>query len=473
MPPSKNILLINPWIYDFTAYDFWMKPLGLLYVASLIRRFTPHSVSFIDCLDRSHPGLKKPPAIKADGRGPFPKEEVPKPAVVRDVPRRFSRYGIPVAVFEEELARSPKPDVVLLTSAMTYWYPGVQAVVDLVRRRFGSVPVVLGGIYATLCPEHARAETGADLVVPGPAGAALFTALAAALDSSPFSIPDLPGPDDLPLPAFDLLRDKTCLPVLTSRGCPFRCSFCASSLLNAGFEQRPVASVLAEILSSRASFGTRHFAFYDDAFLSGKEGHAWPLLEGLSAAARPLSFHTPNGLHLREVDGTTARLLRAAGVRSIYLSLESTDGALMRERSPKASVEDLARALGELERVGYERRAVGVYLIMGLPGQGGAGVADSVRFVRGLGRDAPVRLFFADPRDRGVGDSRPQGRPGRRFRSPPPQQDRLRLPQERHPHPGVRRLQAHARLTSSLVKSPPEDYFRKRKDERSHETRWR
>ncbi len=397
MPPAKNVLLINPWIYDFTAYDFWMKPLGLLSVASLIRRFTRHSVSFIDCLDRSHPGLKKPPAVKADGRGPFPKEEVPKPAVVRDVPRRFSRYGIPVAAFEEELARSPKPDAVLLTSAMTYWYPGVQAVVDLVRRRFGSVPIILGGVYATLCPEHARAETGADLIVPGPAGAALFAVLAAALDSGPSSIPDFPGPDDLPFPAFDLLRDRTWLPVLTSRGCPFRCSFCASSLLSAGFEQRPVASVLAEILGSHASFGTRHFAFYDDAFLSRKEGHAWPLLEELSAAALPLSFHTPNGLHLREVDRTTARLLRAAGVRSIYLSLESTDGALMKERSPKASAEDLARALGELERAGYERRAVGVYLIVGLPGQAAGGVAESVRFVRGLGAMPRVALYSPIP----------------------------------------------------------------------------
>jgi radical SAM superfamily enzyme YgiQ (UPF0313 family) len=397
MSPSKNVLLINPWIYDFTAYDFWMKPLGLLYVASLIRRFTPHSVSFIDCLDRSHPGLKKAPAVKADGRGPFPKEEVPKPDVLRGVPRRFSRYGIPVGVFEEDLARTPKPDVVLLTSAMTYWYPGVQAVVDIVRRRFGSVPVVLGGVYATLCPDHARAETGADLVVPGPAGAALFTALAAALDSGPSSPPDLSDPDALPPPAFDLLRDKIWLPVLTSRGCPLRCSFCASALLSPAFSQRPVAAVLSEVLESHARFGTRQFAFYDDAFLSVKKGHAWPLLEGLSAAARPLSFHTPNGLHLREVDRTTARLLHSAGVRSIYLSLESTDETLMRERSPKASAEDLARALEELERAGYERRAVGVYLILGLPGQEAAGVAESVRFVRGLRATPRVALFSPIP----------------------------------------------------------------------------
>lgn len=394
MSPSKNVLLINPWIYDFTAYDFWMKPLGLLYVASLIRRFTPHSVSFIDCLDRAHPGLKKAPAMHADGRGPFPKEEVPKPAVLRGVPRRFSRYGIPVSVFEEELARSPKPDAVLLTSAMTYWYPGVQAVVDLVRRCFGAVPIILGGVYATLCPGHARAETGADLIVPGPAEESLFAALAAALGASSSPFPDLSGPDALSPPAFDLLRDRTWLPVMTSRGCPFRCSFCASSLLSPVFSQRPVAAVLSEILESHARFGTRHFAFYDDALLSGKRGHALPLFEGLAGAALPLSFHTPNGLHLREIDGTTARLLRAAGVRSLYLSLESTDEAWMRERSPKASAEDLARALGELERAGYERRDIGVYLIMGLPGQGAAGIAESVRFVRGL-RATPRVAFFS------------------------------------------------------------------------------
>jgi len=73
MPPQRNkgkssmtspalkkssgykILLINPWIYDFTAYDFWLKPLGLLYMASIIEKYTDAKISFIDCLDTSHP----------------------------------------------------------------------------------------------------------------------------------------------------------------------------------------------------------------------------------------------------------------------------------------------------------------------------------------------------------------------------------------------------------------------------------
>jgi radical SAM superfamily enzyme YgiQ (UPF0313 family) len=393
MASVKSVLLINPWIHDFAAYDFWMKPLGLLYAASLIRRSTPHQVTLIDCLDRFHPGLPGPVRGKPDGRGPFPKETIPKPEAVKGVPRRFSRYGIPTALFEAELARVPRPDAVLVTSAMTYWYPGVQEAIALLRRRFGRVPVILGGIYATLCPEHARAESGADLVLPGPAEDGLMPALAEVLGGPASVAPITAGTEPLPFPAFDLLRDRTWLPVLTSRGCPMRCTFCASALLTPGFRQRPPASVLAEIAESHARYGTRHFAFYDDALLWGKERHAWPLFEGLAAGPR-LSFHTPNGLHIREIDAPTAQLMRAAGLRSLYLSLESADPALLRERSPKATPGDLDRALRELEAAGYDRGSISVYLIMGLPGQPAESVFESIRYVRGLGA-VPRAAYFS------------------------------------------------------------------------------
>lgn len=397
MDPEKNLLLINPWIYDFTAYDFWLKPLGLLYVAALLEKAGGFRLSFIDCLDRFHPGLGKPAALKPDGHGPFPKEEVPKPALLDAVPRRFSRYGIPVRLFEEDLGRVPRPDAVLLTCTMTYWYPGVQAVVDLVRRRFGAVPVILGGIYATLCPEHARTHSGADVIVSGPGEKAVFAALREALGDGVPPAPALSGLDALPAPAFGRLRDRSWLPVLTSRGCPFRCTFCASRLLAEGFEQRPPASVAAEIENHHALFGTRDFAFYDDALLLNKERHAVPLLERIAAAAMPVRLHAPNGLHIREIDGPTARLFRAAGVSSLYLSLESADDSLVRERTPKTSPGDLPRALAALEEAGYERRDIGVYLIMGLPGQGAASVEESIRFVRGLGARPRVAFFSPIP----------------------------------------------------------------------------
>jgi cytochrome c-type biogenesis protein CcmH/NrfF len=38
MPAPKNVLLVNPWIDDFTAYDFWVRPLGLLVLGAVLRQ---------------------------------------------------------------------------------------------------------------------------------------------------------------------------------------------------------------------------------------------------------------------------------------------------------------------------------------------------------------------------------------------------------------------------------------------------
>lgn len=45
-----KILLINPWIYDFAAYDLWMKPLGLLYIAGFLEE-SGYDVSLINWMD--------------------------------------------------------------------------------------------------------------------------------------------------------------------------------------------------------------------------------------------------------------------------------------------------------------------------------------------------------------------------------------------------------------------------------------
>ncbi len=400
MKKIGRVLFVQPWIYDFSAYDFWIKPLGLLYTASLVRQRLGAEVSFLDCLDAGRPGEGGRSRLKArpDGRGHFAKEEVPKPAVLRDVPRRFSRYGITPAMFREALAREPVPDAVLLTCAMTYWYPGVQAAVELIRERFGPVPVLLGGVYATICPDHASACSGADLIVPGPAETGLWPALREVF--GPGAVPeDGERPDvpfeGLPRPAFDLVPDRSWLPLLTSRGCPFRCSFCASARLAPAFEQRPPASVFEEMEDSRRRFGTRRFVLYDDAFLVDRGSHALPLLRMIASSMPGLSIETPNGLHLSAVDGETAALFRAAGVDSIHLSLESSSGEFLREKSPKTRPGDLARALDCLEAAGYPRSGCSVYLIAGLPGQDQTAIEESIKYVRRLG--ARPRLAFFSP----------------------------------------------------------------------------
>ncbi len=99
MTLKKKVLLINPWVYSLR---FSMKPLSLLYAAALLEQYTSFDVSFIDCLDHHHPGLTNKRKPRSDGRGPFFKEEVTKPSILRTVPRKYSRYGIPLSLFRHK-----------------------------------------------------------------------------------------------------------------------------------------------------------------------------------------------------------------------------------------------------------------------------------------------------------------------------------------------------------------------------------
>jgi len=395
MLSPKHILLVNPWIYDFTAYDFWAKPLGLLYVAAILRECTSFRLSFLDCLDTSHPGLPKPVIRKQDGRGPYPKEEVPKPTVLKDVPRKYSRYGIPVQLFRDELNRISPPDAVMISCTMTYWYPGVQAVVDLIRKKFGPVPIFLGGVYASLMPDHARRESGADFVCQGRAEVQLLSLLKDVFGDG-IDLREI-DPDSPLRPAYSLLRDRVTLPVVTSKGCPYDCSFCVTPFLYQGFRQDSPYFVINLIEHLALNLKTKHIAFYDDALLLNKKDHIVPILEGLLKKNLSLSFHTPNGLHVSEIDFELALLLKKANFASLFLSQESFDENLIAEACPKVDSRTLVTALSHLEKAGYSRSDINVYLIVGLPDQETSGIREAILRVKNLGARPRLAYYSSVP----------------------------------------------------------------------------
>ncbi len=167
-------------------------------------------------------------------------------------------------------------------------------VLDLLKAQT-DVPIILGGLYATLAPEHARLYSGADVIVRGAGENAVLPLLREILGDKHVRPREFSGLEEMPFPAFDLLRNKDSLPLLTSRGCPFRCSFCATPLLYRNFEQRSSLSVISEIERSMRQWGTRHLSFYDDALLIGKASHLLPLLELAVGKKWSLAFHTRGG----------------------------------------------------------------------------------------------------------------------------------------------------------------------------------
>jgi len=390
-----KVLLVNPWITDFVAYDFWLKPLGLLYIGACLRA-RGYSVSLFDCMDRLHRTVP-PVKIKkrSDGTGKFYKEIIPKPSAVTHVPRRFGRYGIPIEQVRKELKNFSVPDVILVTSGMTYWYTGVWEMIALLHEMFPGIPIVLGGIYATLCTEHARIGSGADFVIPGPGeNSALEIVDEITGNRSESCFPD--SLDGLPFPAYDLYETLESAAVLTSRGCPYSCPFCASKLLEPVYSRRDPVNVAQEIETLVKELKVSHIAFYDDALLLSKNDYIIPLLKLLIGRKIQVKFHTPNGLQPSGIDSDTARLMKKAGFSTIRLSYETGDPAWQR-RMGKVTDSDLINAVDALLRAGFKKKQIGVYVMMGLPGQKARDVANSMIFIFNQGVKVSLASFSPIP----------------------------------------------------------------------------
>jgi radical SAM superfamily enzyme YgiQ (UPF0313 family) len=384
---SKNILLINPWIYDFAAYDFWLKPLGLLYLGSLLRQ-NNHRIHFIDCLDPYHPDMAagaKKPRRRAYGDGKFFRQVIAKPDNLQMVSRNYCRYGITPEIFRRELGSHRDADIILITSLMTYWYPGVVEAVKMIKEVLPEIPVVLGGKYATLCYDHAVQYSGADYVISGAGEKQIFRLLNDLFAEKPSCEPDMENLDHLPYPALDLVRKLEQAPLMTSRGCPYKCSYCASHIFNDKFRRRDPLKVVDEIEYWQKNCGVKNFTFYDDALLVHPPEMIIPLLQDVEKRKLTCNFHCPNGLHLREITPEISRLLYNSGFKTIRFGFETSDFNRQIETGGKVKNDELKLAVRHLKKAGYQTDDLGVYLLCGLPGQSAAEVSESIDFVRECG----------------------------------------------------------------------------------------
>ncbi len=112
----------------------------------------------MDCIHEASAGKK------SFGREKIGCMEIEKPPAYRGIKRKYHRFGLSEERIMERLAEIPRPDAVFLTSAMTYWYGGVKWIISILKRELPDVPIILGGTYARLCPEHAKG-LGADHIV--------------------------------------------------------------------------------------------------------------------------------------------------------------------------------------------------------------------------------------------------------------------------------------------------------------------
>ncbi len=380
----KKLLLLQPPVEDFYDTPIRLQPLGLAYLKAAVRKWLPEvEVKIIDfhaAAGKRTVALPRELRYLADYYAEV--DESPFSAF-----HRYSRYGSDPEDIAKKVA-AEKPDWVGISAMFTpYW----RQVIDCAEaiKRLWPVPVIAGGFHATAAPEHLLQSRVIDAVVRGEGERPLVEWLRAVRTGKGWSeVPNLVwwrddqlvfNPvqknypiDDLPVPDFsDLARDRYVVDgrplcfVLSSRGCPYRCAFCAvHCVFGDRYRPRTVESVVAEI-EQRYAQGYRLFDFEDDN-LSFDRRRMLELCEALVERfpAGEIEFLAMNGMSYRDLDGELLQAMWRAGFRQLNLALVSMDDRVRKSLGRPHTLAEYAQVIDAAVQIGFR---IVSYQILGLP----------------------------------------------------------------------------------------------------------
>ncbi len=211
--------------------------------------------------------------------------------------------------------------------------------------RSRGIPVVMGGIHASMVPEEAQEHC--DSVVVGEAESVWPEVLAdfeagrlrKRYDGERLSL------DDLPIPRRDILENGyySWGSIQTSRGCPMNCSFCSVTAFNGRtFRRRPLDSVMAEL----EKIPQRRVLLADDNLIGfGPEDREWTrsFFEAVIRRGIRKTFFAQASLEFGE-DPELIRLAASAGLRIVFIGMESVQPESLAAFHKSVNLKELARA---------------------------------------------------------------------------------------------------------------------------------
>jgi radical SAM superfamily enzyme YgiQ (UPF0313 family) len=308
----------------------------------------------------------------------------------------------------EQIVRE-RPDVVGIT-CLTAFY---NEVVSLSKRlkKLG-YKVIIGGVHPTSLPRETLEETGADWVLCGEGEIALTKFLRNDLDSKgvvgiyslsdlkkdPFALKaDVFGDlDDLPNPDWNQI-DPNSYPraphgaitsgypigiVMTSRGCPYMCSFCASPFFyERKIRFRSPEKVIEEIEYLVSKFGIKEVHFEDDN-LTMRRDHVEKICKLLIKNKVKVKWACPNGIRADKVDEKLLRLMKKAGCYYVAFGIESANPQILKNIHKLETIDVIEKAIKMTNRAGIQTQG---FFIFGLPGETRKTIRESIDFAKGSG----------------------------------------------------------------------------------------
>jgi radical SAM superfamily enzyme YgiQ (UPF0313 family) len=339
-------------------------PLGLAYIASVLKQ--NHEVKIIDSNILNY--------------------------AIEDVERRL---------------RSFNPDVVGITSVTPSIYEAYK-VAEIAKKVREDCKVILGGPHATFMPRQTMEECKyIDIIVRGEGeetikelikniekGAPLnevkgitFREKNKIIDTEPR--PFIKNIDDIPFPSRDLLpihlykfNGVKYTTMLTSRGCPFKCSFCSSSRLFGGYWRgRSPENVIEEMKIIYEEYGIKNIEFIDDTFTLNQE-RAEKICNEIIKQGWDISWGASS-----RVDTLSKKLvekMKKAGCWIVYLGIESGSQEILNAIGKGITLEQVKKAVKILKDVGIQ--VLGSFII-GFIQDTKKTIKETIKFAKNLNLD--------------------------------------------------------------------------------------
>ncbi|MHA1264599.1 MAG: B12-binding domain-containing radical SAM protein [Candidatus Helarchaeota archaeon] len=373
-----NILLIRPKIRIPIAQS--NPPLGLGYLAAVLRKHG-HQVNLLDC------------------------------AIIKESYKQI-----------RSRVKKINPDIVGITALSSY-YNEMRRLARILQPL--NIPIILGGVHVSALPKRSLYECKADFVVIGEGEYTLLELLnkwsdenarkeikgIAYIDDGRFiQTPKrklISNLDEIPFPAWDLInplkyplqphgaiaKRSVVAPILTTRGCPFACTYCASThFWGHKFRRRSAPNIVDEIELLVDKFRVREIHIWDDNFTLIRK-HVVEFCREVLRRKLDLTFACPNGVRIDTLSKELLTLMRRTGFYSLTFAIESGSQTILNNVNKKLNLKIIPTTIKVAKKLGF---IIPSFFIFGLPGETYETARRTIQFAKSLPIDLPS-FFIAKP----------------------------------------------------------------------------
>ncbi|MFC2143110.1 B12-binding domain-containing radical SAM protein [Candidatus Aenigmatarchaeota archaeon] len=328
--PSQS--LKERYAHDVGNVGGFLPPLGLCYMAAVLEK-GGHEVRLLDCPVNNYGS--------------------------EDVVNEISKFN---------------PEMIGI-AALTSLSSITAKLCDMIKEKFPGTTIMLGGPHATIMADELAKNTKADIIVRKEADGIINDIVNDLEKYKQMKIVDaglVDNLDDLPIPARHLLEmekysslpntykdDPKTFQMVTSRGCPFTCTFCFDS--HGKFRQRSVGSVMNEIRTLKDVYKIKEIAFWDDILTLNKQW-TYDFCSEMEKENMIWSCYTRFDL----VDQDLLYAMKKAGCWNIFFGIEAGDDKLLQNIKKRMTVQQMTDAVKMVKKAGIEIRGS---FMLGLPGE--------------------------------------------------------------------------------------------------------